>query len=213
MTYYIPELVQISTDALRLSKEKDAKSQEEFKDKLAIIKNELKREALINKDVVYNDLSYLTPKNYTNITFENLNNYYIRLNRYYNFQFIRHDLKRNLKLSNILDTKEGQEMYQKVKNKFSNEYLEDVVRKEYVKNKYIIEDNYLNQQIDAIYINPPKQTISYNIHFFSPYKYLFGKEISTFWFNCIVIWVISFVLFIFLYFEVLKKTLNLFNKR
>lgn len=213
MTYYIPELVQISTDALRLSKEKDAKSQEELKDKLAIIKNELKREALINKDVVYNDLSYLTPKNYTNITFENLNNYYIRLNRYYNFQFIRHDLKRNLKLSNILDTKEGQEMYQKVKNKFSNEYLEDVVRKEYVKNKYIIEDNYLNQQIDAIYINPPKQTISYNIHFFSPYKYLFGKEISTFWFNCIVIWVISFVLFIFLYFEVLKKTLNLFNKR
>jgi hypothetical protein len=103
-------------------------------------------------------------------------------------------------------------MYQKVKNKFSNEYLEDVVRKEYVKNKYIIEDNFLNQQIDAIYINPPKQTISYNIHFFSPYKYLFGKEISTFWFNCIVIWVISFVLFIFLYFEVLKKTLNLFNK-
>ncbi|MBA3680318.1 MAG: ATP-binding cassette domain-containing protein [Bacteroidetes bacterium] len=212
MTYYIPELVQIATDALRLSKEKDAKSQEEFKEKITIIKNELTREARTNKEVVFNDMAFLTPKKFTNITFENLNNHFVRLNRYYNFQFIRYDIKRNLKLSGFVDSKEGQERFQRVKNKYSNEYLEDVVRKEYVKNKYIIENGCLNQQLDPIYINPPKQYISYNIHFFSPYKYLLGKEISTFWFNTVVIWFISLILFILLYFEVLKKTLNLFNK-
>ncbi|MEO6301901.1 MAG: ATP-binding cassette domain-containing protein [Bacteroidia bacterium] len=212
MTYYIPELVQISTDALRLSKEKDQKSHEELKEKLAILRNELGREAKINNQVVFADMAFLTPKKYSNITFENLNNHFVRLNRFYNFQFIRFDLKRNLKLSGLVDSKEGQATFQRIKNKYSNEYLEDVVRKEYVKNKYIVENEYLNQQIDPIYINPPNQYISYNIHFFSPYKYLFGKEISTFWFNSVVIWVISLVLFILLYFEVLKKTLNLFSK-
>ncbi len=213
MTYYIPELVQISTDALRLSKEKDAKSQADLKEKINIIRNELKREAKINKDVLFNDMSFLTPKKYSNITFENLNNHFLRLNRYYNFQFIRYDLKRNLKLSSLVDSKEGQERFQRIKNKYANEYLEDVVRKEYVKNKYIVENEHLNQQLDPIYINPPNQYISYNIHFFSPHKYLFGKEISTFWFNSVVIWFISLVLFILLYFEVLKKALNLFSKR
>ncbi len=212
MTYYIPELVQIATDALRLSKEKDAKSQEEFKDKLLIIRNEINREALTNKEVSFKDMGYLKPGKFNDITFENLNNYYVRLNRFYNFQFIRFDLKRNLKLSGFVDSKEGQDRFQRVKNKYSNEYLEDVVRKEYVKNKYIIENNHLNQQLDPIYINPPKQYISHNIHFFSPYKYLFGKEISTFWFNALVIWFISLILFIVLYFEVLKKALNLFSK-
>ena len=212
ITYYIPELMQINTDALRLSKQKDNSSQEELKEKLAILKAEIKREARVNKEVIFKDIGFLTPKKYSKITFENLNAYFTRLNRFYNFQFIRYDLKRNIKLSNILDSKEGQDMFQRVKNNYSNEYLEDVVKKEYIKNKYVIEGENLNQQIDAIYINPPKQFISHNIHFFAPYKYLFGKEISTFWFNISVIWTFTLLLFIFLYFEILKKTLNLFSK-
>ena len=48
-------------------------------------------------------------------------------------------------------------------------------------------------------------------HFFAPRKNFLGHYFSTYWFNLCVIWVMSFVLIITLYFDVFKKVLDLFG--
>jgi len=49
-------------------------------------------------------------------------------------------------------------------------------------------------------------------HFCAPYKLTGNLQIDTFWFNLMVIWLVSIVLFIALYFTVLRKILSVFDK-
>ena len=45
-------------------------------------------------------------------------------------------------------------------------------------------------------------------HFYAPVKRIGNLEIDTFWFNVIVIWSVSLLLYITLYFKVLRYTIN-----
>lgn len=212
MTYYIPELTQINTEALQLFGKGDDTLHTQLKDKLSILQIELNDEARKNPTVILNGLNEIDPFNYTPDTYEKINNHFSRLNKLYNNQFNELDNKRNLFVSSFVDSPEGQKKFLKIKNNYSNKNLEEVVKKEYIKNKYILENGRLIQQIDAIFIDPPKQYISTKTHFFTSYKYLFNKHVSTYFFNVLVLWVINIILFIVLYFELLKKSLNLFSK-
>jgi ABC transport system ATP-binding/permease protein len=46
-------------------------------------------------------------------------------------------------------------------------------------------------------------------HFFAPYKFLGNWEIDTFWFNLMVLWLVSIVLYIVLYFNLIRRLLTL----
>lgn len=45
-------------------------------------------------------------------------------------------------------------------------------------------------------------------HLYAPNKYFFGKPVSTFWMNLVIIWLMSLLMFITLYFDALKKLLT-----
>jgi type IV secretory pathway TraG/TraD family ATPase VirD4 len=51
----------------------------------------------------------------------------------------------------------------------------------------------------------------YRAHFYSPEKNFFGLQMSTFLFNMIIIWLMTLVLYIALYFEWLRKAIKLFE--
>ena len=54
----------------------------------------------------------------------------------------------------------------------------------------------------------PKGVFDYRTHFFAPGKYLFGQRISTFAFNLMVIWLMTLILYVTLYFELLRKLME-----
>jgi ABC transport system ATP-binding/permease protein len=47
--------------------------------------------------------------------------------------------------------------------------------------------------------------------FYAPYKMIGNQEIDTFWFNILVLWFVSFILYITLYFNLLQKALSYFE--
>ena len=49
-------------------------------------------------------------------------------------------------------------------------------------------------------------------HFFAPVKRIGSLEIDTYWFNVVVLWIISLGLYVALYFELLKKAVNYFER-
>jgi hypothetical protein len=49
-------------------------------------------------------------------------------------------------------------------------------------------------------------------HFCAPYKMVGNLKIDTFWFNLIVVWLVSLLLYIALYFNILRKILSGFDK-
>ncbi len=98
------------------------------------------------------------------------------------------------------------------KNKYHNESLADLVKNVSEKERIIEYEGQLFQQINPIFLDPkPKGPLDYRAHFFAPQKNLFGTMVSTFLFNNIIIWVMTLILYITLYFELLRKLINSFD--
>ncbi len=103
-----------------------------------------------------------------------------------------------------LISKIGDEKYQVLKAENQNESLEDLVTNRRELEKLIIINNELVQKDNPIY-NDPKNTRFLDSHFYAPNKYLLGVKVSTFWSNLGVLWIMSVLFGILLYFDFIKN--------
>lgn len=95
------------------------------------------------------------------------------------------------------------------KNQYYNESLADLVTNVAEKDRILEYNGQLIQQINPVYQNPkPTSVLDYRAQFFAPQKNFFGLWVDTFWFDLLVIWLMAGILYITLYFELLKKLLD-----
>ena len=94
----------------------------------------------------------------------------------------------------------------KLRDDYTNKSLEEFVTNKNETEKIIEFKGELRQKLDPIYMDPRHPFIK--AHFYSPTKLLFGKEIDTYIVNIIVLWFMTLILYIILYFRLLKKLLD-----
>ena len=109
--------------------------------------------------------------------------------------------------------KKDEKQYNLIKDSYLNDNLSDLVKK-IAEKKRILEYNHeLVRQYEPIYMDPTiKNNLSWRAHFFAPQKPLFGKYYDTYWYNIIVIWIMSIGLYITLYYELINKLMNILGK-
>jgi len=97
-----------------------------------------------------------------------------------------------------------------MKDMHYNESLADLVRNLTEKNRVIEFKGRLLQLIDPVFNEPknPKNLLDYRTHFFAPKKHFLGVYFDTYWFNISVIWIMTFLMYIALYFEWLRKLIG-----
>ncbi|HKC69141.1 MAG TPA: hypothetical protein VKG26_12975, partial [Bacteroidia bacterium] len=90
---------------------------------------------------------------------------------------------------------------------YDNETLDNQLRNANdLGEKCLEKDGQFIQRTDPIFLKPEN---NYGrAHFFAPQKKLFGNFYPTFWFNICVIWGMSVIMMITLYFDLLKKLLD-----
>jgi hypothetical protein len=97
--------------------------------------------------------------------------------------------------------------YLKQKDEYQNESLSDLVKNRTTPYRILDLNGEYIQKIEPVYLDPAS---NYGrAHFFAPRKKFFGTFYDTFWFNLCVIWGMSVILAITLYFDVLKKFINM----
>ncbi|MBL7871073.1 MAG: ATP-binding cassette domain-containing protein [Cyclobacteriaceae bacterium] len=102
---------------------------------------------------------------------------------------------------------------EKEKNEFFNESLSDLVRNISAKDRIMEYKGQLVQNINPVFQSPnPKNILDYRTAFFFPEKNLLGITLSTYVFNLVVIWVMSLLLYLTLYFELLRRFIDIFEK-
>jgi hypothetical protein len=82
--------------------------------------------------------------------------------------------------------------------------------------KKIVEWNgRLVQKVDPIYFEDhrPRNPLDFTANFYTPTKHFLGKKYDTLYFNITVIWVFSILLYIALYFNLLKRIVQGFEVR
>lgn len=107
-----------------------------------------------------------------------------------------------------LVAKYGDKTVQASQNRFLNESLQDIVTNRTEVQKIIVTKNELVQKDDPLYIDPVG-TRFLDAPFYAHKKYLFNNPIDTFWANILVLWSMTLFLIVCLYFDWLRKLLEL----
>jgi hypothetical protein len=101
----------------------------------------------------------------------------------------------------------GEEKFREIKKNTFNEALSDFVTNRNDLTKLIEQDGHLIQKSYPIY-NIPRGKSIISAHFYAPNKYLFGLKLSTLAANVLMLWLMTFVLMVTLYFDFFRKLIE-----
>ncbi len=209
IVYYIPELnkriKKISEDLA------DNQMINSTKNEIALLKNEFSYQLKEYPHLTFTKLEQLHPDSMNFDIIDHARAFVENMDNMFRSAFDIANKKKENFISAALEKNEA--AYNKWKNDYHNESVSDQVKKVFEKNKILEYNNRLVQQIDPIYLDPRvTNPFSFRSHFYAPRKYFFGTFFDTFAFNIFFIWFLTLILYITLYFELLKKLFNLSGK-
>jgi ABC-type multidrug transport system ATPase subunit len=211
--YLFPELL-TRLESVRINyKDTSATVRNEVVNKLTLLRNELNKPELL-KYFEGTDLEKaLTIEHFNEDVVSEVSMGIESVKEYHTNRFNKANEMKDGILSEYENSEDKKYTLTELKNKYFNETLAEVVRNINTKNKLIEHENTLIQQIDPVY-NDPKAAgaLDYRAHFYASQKHLFGHYFDTYYFNILIIWLMTVALYITLYFETLKKTIDLFEK-
>jgi ABC-type multidrug transport system ATPase subunit/uncharacterized tellurite resistance protein B-like protein len=207
--YWIPELRDRLNQINKELKEKEGIN--ETKGALKVIYNEIKKETKNVPEVKFDALEKLNAESFNRGISRKVYNYLNELDEYYSKIFSRADKIKQKIINTNLENKP--EVYYRFRDNYHNEAVADIVKKVYETNKILEFRHELIQHYDPIYQDPVvKGKLDFRSHFFSPKKYIMGKYYDTYWFNICVVWILTIIFYITLYFDLLKKLISLSDR-
>lgn len=208
--YWIPEL---RKKVIALGDE-DLDAQKRARN-IRLLYNEIKNENSFNTAVKFENLAQLNPAQYSDKTESELRAYLDELARYYVKKRNAFDAQKDRLISAKVQTPEQRDAFNQLRDEHYNESLADLVLNSADFYRVIERNGQLIQRLHPIYQDPVGSNLLRS-HFFAPRKMLFGLYIDTYWANLMVIWLMSILLMVTLYFNSLSKLLafigNLANR-
>lgn len=188
----------------------DKSKEETVKQDLLLLKTEISKEMKKSTEVRFNlleKLSYTDVSNRKDIL-DSVSHYLRKVNDYYIKKYNGANDKKDELIMSMNKDAAAKDAFILMKNDYTNDALSDLVTNKSEFNKILEKDGRLYQRADPVYLDPD----DFRAHFFAPRKKVFGKYFSTYSVNLFVIWIISALLIITLYFDVFKRVLDLLEK-
>lgn len=174
---------------------------------IELVYNEIKKESKFSAKITCDALKQINTKDYNAEVVASIKNYITKLRDYYiNVQNTAYKKLDAVKVS-MQKTPADKEKFILLAAHCDNENLNNLVKNAGELNRCIEKDGRLIQQIDPVFQDPSESKIG-RAHFFAPRKNFLGRYYSTYWFNILVIWIMSISLIITLYFDVFKIVLD-----
>lgn len=183
----------------------DPKAKDEMAADLLLLKNELGKEAKRLGKIKFTMADKFTPETFTAEIAQAARTYLDQLNKYYIKVYNDNANAKDKKIAEMNRTDADKAAFLEMKNKYQNESLSDLVKNATELDKIIEKDGELIQRADPVYLDPDN---NFQSHFYAPRKKVFGRYFDTYWINLSTIWFMSLVLFVTLYYDMLKKLLD-----
>lgn len=172
-----------------------------------LIYNELRKENLRNPQLAFDKVEAIQGV-VTKDLIDDIKNHLDELNDHYIEEYNKYNKEKDLKLIELNKTEEDKARFVELKNSYTNESLENLLTNKNDLDKIIEWENELIQRADPIYKDPE----GFRAHFLAPTKKFFGLYLTTFSANLMVLWGFSIALAIALYYDGLRKLLELLGK-
>jgi ABC-type multidrug transport system ATPase subunit len=175
--------------------------------------NSLSRGLIQQLDGFVKQISAIKPETFGTDQANTMRNYLNTVNSIYIKVFNSNNESRDGVIHKLTDDKDKnvaekkKQDFNNLKNDYMNESISDLVRNANEFNKIIEQDGILIQRADPIFLEPYQSDFA-NSHFFAPRKKIFGRYYDTFVVNLCVLWGMSVIMIITLYFDLLRKLID-----
>ena len=176
---------------------------------LRVVRNELEK---LYKDADKPPFEYLhqvTIEDLNEEVFEELEDYLVYIKLHYLSLGQKASEKKN-EIYQSMIKEHGRDWIRKLKRDHHNQRLAEILTNSHEVKKIYETDKELIQKKDPIFMDPMSEWG--RAHFYAPVKNIKGFHIDTFWFNLVVIWIGSAILYYILVFNLLKKLLKALDR-
>jgi hypothetical protein len=177
---------------------------DDFEKELLIISNEIKKELAFTPKIKFEFKDDLTPQRIRPEIVTAAQNFVDLLRKYYIDYYNFADNKKNTLIEKL--QKESNNIYLAQRNKHHNESLEEFATNKNETDTFVEFKGELIQKMGPIFMDPQYPFIK--AHFYAPTKRIFGSYVDTYIVNVIVLWIMTFGLYLILYFRLLKRLLD-----
>jgi hypothetical protein len=187
----------------------DPEKADDIKRHLRLLRNEIGDELKDNSLITFDHLADLTPERINEDILGSARNYLNEIKGYNIKLYNKANTEKDKLTRDLQKTDEEKEAFYKTKREQNNESLEEFVKNSNVRDRIIQYKNHLYQKIHPIYMDPEHKLIK--AHFYAPRKQVSGNFFSTFGVNIAVIWFMTLIFYLILYYRLLKKFLDFFG--
>ncbi|MBN8575424.1 MAG: ATP-binding cassette domain-containing protein [Cytophagales bacterium] len=204
--YFIPAMETRLDFARQNYLKPDSVLKTEVENNLAVVRKEIIDELAFVGKTDFKSLDKLTAAKFDSTTYDETQSFLNALKRFYILRYNKADADKDKKISELTRTPELEKKFEADRNQYQNESIAELVKNTVESNRIIEKDGKLVQKIFPIYKDPdPDHWVDFNAQFYMPAKHFLNRNIDTFYFNLGVIWSMTILLMITLYFEVLRK--------
>ena len=208
--YLIPELETKLQYVMLNQKSTDPQIRETVVNDLNLLRREIGEEIMIVRSDKFTNLNNdLTPERFNSSVYDEATAFLEHLKSFYLKRYNAADQKKEEKIAAMTNTPDKEQWFELLREYHHNEAVSDLVKNLSETHRIIEKDGKLIQKIYPIYKDPdPDHMVDFNAQFYMPSKHFLKSNVDTFWFNTGVIWSMTLVLGILLYFDVLRKIID-----
>lgn len=206
--YFIPEIETRLQYCLNNFKSSLPDVKEKVASDLKLVRREVSGELdHMNKQLAAID--NLEPGKFDSTTYRSITDFLESTKKLYINRYNNADQQKERKISKLTDTPEAQSQFNLFRESYHNEAITDLVKNLTETHRIVEQDGKLIQKIYPIYKDPdPDHPIDFDAQFYMPAKHFLNQNIDTFYFNTGVIWSMTLVLALTLYFDVLRRIID-----
>jgi hypothetical protein len=177
---------------------------------LNVLLNELSKELRIVGIDKFPDIEKLNPENFNSDVYTSTRKFLKDLNSFYISKYNKGINEKEDIIKKLTNTPERAEAFRNLRAHNENEAISSIVKNETEPNRIVEINGKLIRKLNPVYMRPVdyKHMFDFRTQFYTSEKYFIGQYFSTFWFNVGIIWTMSIVLYILLYFDALRKIVN-----
>jgi ABC-type multidrug transport system ATPase subunit len=175
------------------------------------LRNELSKESGLSASKKSQLLSYLDATTIDQPKIQSIKNELDALTDHYIDLYNSANEKKEARIAKMSSTKAGEELFARNKNRYENESLEDLVRNSNQAERVVILNDRIIQRFEPIFHDNQGEAFL-KAPMFSYTKNLFGTKTKTLCANLLVIWGMTFSLYLMLQVDLFRKVINFFSK-
>ncbi|MFM9838758.1 MAG: ATP-binding cassette domain-containing protein [Cyclobacteriaceae bacterium] len=214
--YYLPALESRLAYVVNHRNEwRNAKEESQTRKAMDLLRNEIKNELRYVGEERLPEVEKLQIGKFDSVAFRKTQQFLVTLKEYYGIRYKNAMTEKEKLMMSLTGSQEDKTKFAELNKKYQNESVINLVENSNNSVRIAEWKGELVQKIYPIYFEDhrPAHVLDFRENFYVPSKYFWGKKYDTLYFNITIIWLMTALLYVTLYFESLKKLVHSFEMR